>query len=426
MSSYEEPTLRSSQKGANRMTGQSRLPNEILIPIIQFVHRKKELYNLCLSNSFNREIATPILYLHHFGASRWAKKPNLYILTEHPRFEYMVNTFTIYLSSLSCKSQGDGYSSSSSLCSCLTLNKRLGTILIGLRNLKVLDIDCDLYHGHGRDQHQYFVHLKTRVLQQLWFVCQCCGIGEVEMIKIMGSPCMQSVTSLDWNSKGNHSRNNNHFESFLKDTNALPNLQELHHNGSVFDDLLLRHRPIRRLRGSPWCDSYVLLNRGDLQRRNILLTHLILRGFEMGNPFGIIEQDPNPLRNLRHIGTFSYSYRHDVDSALLEDLGRCARLSKLVSFDAFAQYAAFTFVEKFMENHSGRLLTWFPNLRKVFFRHLEGTSVWVRSDQGWECRGRNVIMSITDIIRDWEVLHEKCINDGCTENVAAIMGRLED
>ncbi|PVF91162.1 hypothetical protein CPB86DRAFT_820707 [Serendipita vermifera] len=144
----------------------------------------------------------------------------------------------------------------------------------------------------------------------------------------MGSPCMQSVTSLDWRSSGNPSSNGNRFESFLKDTNALPNLRELHHNGSKFDNLLLRRRPIRRLRGSVDCDCDALLTRRDLRRGNIVLTHLSLQDFYTENLFDLIEQDPSPLRNLRHIGTFSYTYHNDVSPGL-----------PLSSYPLFAYYS---------------------------------------------------------------------------------------
>ncbi|PVG01400.1 hypothetical protein CPB86DRAFT_102244 [Serendipita vermifera] len=161
----------------------------------------------------------------------------------------------------------------------------------------------------------------------------------MEMIKIMGSPCMQSVTSLDWCISNFPSSNDNHLESFLKDTTALPNLQELHHNGTLFDDLLLRHRPIRRLRGTLYCEGDMLLTNENLGRGNLVLTHLNLQDFVKRNLFDIIEQDLNPLRNLRHIGTFYYDCRRsDFELALLEDLSRCACLSKLVSFDVCAPY----------------------------------------------------------------------------------------
>ncbi|PVG01402.1 hypothetical protein CPB86DRAFT_102289 [Serendipita vermifera] len=138
----------------------------------------------------------------------------------------------------------------------------------------------------------------------------------------------------------------------------------------------------------------------------------------------VIEQDPNSLRNLRHIGTFWYY--SDFGLTLLEDLGRCARLSKLVSFGASAQHTSFIDIEELLDKHSTQLLNWFPNLRKVFFRFQTGVSVSVRSSQGWERRGRDLVLFDFDLIRDWGILYEKCIADGCTENTAALIGHIED
>ncbi|PVG01403.1 hypothetical protein CPB86DRAFT_102309 [Serendipita vermifera] len=396
MSEHEDPTLWSSQK----------------------------LYNLSLSNRLTQEISTPILYLHHFGASEWAKEPDLYILIEHPRFEYMVNTFTIRLSSIKCNSQGGVDSSSSSPCSCLALDNTLGTALISLRSLKVLDILCDLHGVHRSDQHQYLIHLKTRVLQEVRLTCHYCIITEKEMIKILGSPCMESVISLDWDLSNIDSDDGNDFESFLKDTNTLSNLQELYHNGSTFDDLLLWYRPIRRLRASSHNTLGALLKGGDLQRENMPLTHLNFPRILMTSLIDVIKQDPNPLRNLRHIGTFCYFSNFGLTS--LEDLGRCARLSKLVSFSASAQHTSFTDIEELLDKHSTQLLNWFPDLRKVFFRFMKGLSVWVRPSRGWECRGRDLKLLQAEFIRDWGILYEKCIADGCTENAAALIERFED
>ncbi|PVF91094.1 hypothetical protein CPB86DRAFT_417034 [Serendipita vermifera] len=393
---------------------------------MQFVHGRKELYNLCLSNRLTREVSTPILYLHHFGASEWAKKPDLYILIEHPRFEYMVNTFTIRIFSSDCRGWGAVNSSPSSLCSCLGLSEKLGAVLINLHNLKVLDIACNLYHRYEGDRHKYLALLKTRVLQRVRFACQYCGIGETDMIKFVGSPCMQSVTSLDWRLSKTSSSSGNHLESFLKNTNALPDLQELHHNGGIFDDIFLRNRPIRRLRGSVYCNRDAFPTRGDLRRGNIVLTHLSLHHFKE-YLFDIIEQDPNPLYNLRHIGTLHYYITpHEFGSSLFKDLGRCARLSKLVSFDVYTYSATLTDVEEFLDEHSTQIVAWFPNLRKIFFRLRRGMYVWVRSEQEWEYRRLVLELSYDEFISDWGVLYEKCIADGCTENIAALMGHLED
>ncbi|PVG01401.1 hypothetical protein CPB86DRAFT_781622 [Serendipita vermifera] len=245
MSSHEELDLPSSQKNANQVTGQSRLPNEILITIVQFVHGQKELYNLCLSNRLARKIVTPILYLHHFGYCQWAKKPNLYFLIKHPQFEHMVNTFSIRLNSINCRSQGEVDPSSPSQCSCLTLNEKLGAVLIYLRNLKVLRIVCSLTHEPDFGRHRYLEHLETRVLQRVQFTCHC---GQLELKRLLVAPCMSSVTSWSLCLTEGHLDHDNNFKSFLMETRVLPNLQELHYYGSDLDFFLLQHRQISRLR----------------------------------------------------------------------------------------------------------------------------------------------------------------------------------
>ncbi|CAG8669558.1 12912_t:CDS:2 [Acaulospora colombiana] len=408
MSLYEDRALQSSQSGIyplfrlkniadespesathNHLFGQSRLPNEVLITIIQFVHAKRELYALCLTNRFAREIATPILYLHYFANSQLARSFNdLDVVLQHPQFGHIVNTLRISLPSNSCPCIRE-YGLAP--CSCTIRDEELGGVLINLPNLKSLDIDCDLCPPQGSHRHQYLLHLKTRVLQAVRFKCNCSRIGDVEMSKMLGSPSMDSVTSLDWNITKAHREDCDYLTSSLKHTSILSKLEELHHNGSRYDDSLWRYRQIRRLDGSYLCNWKALLNGGILHRGDISLTHLSLCSFFIKELAQLIEQDPNPLRNLRHIGTFAYF----MDGpGLLEYLRQYTRLSKLVSFDVHVgSYVLLTDMEEFLDRYSIHLLTWFPD---------------------------------DDLIRDWGVLYEKCITDGCTENAAALIGHPED
>ncbi|PVG01380.1 hypothetical protein CPB86DRAFT_101505 [Serendipita vermifera] len=290
------------------MSSQLRLPNEIFIAIVHFVHGKKELYALCLCNRLFRDLATPFLYLDHFGDSHLAKHHDLRVLLQHPRFEYIVNTLYTCLSPVNCKKERsiDTLSRSRSSCSCTALDEELGTVLINLRNLKVLNIQCTLCSVPNCDRHQYFVHLKTRVLQLMRLECSCCEAGAKEVTRILGAPCMDSVTSLNLRFSGNRSDDGNRFESFFMDTRVLPNLREIHHHGNRFHHLLLQYRPINRLRASLFCDNNALLTGGGLWKGNKTLTHLHLPWFKLEHLVEIIEQDTNPLRNLQHIGAFYF------------------------------------------------------------------------------------------------------------------------
>ncbi|PVG01379.1 hypothetical protein CPB86DRAFT_101520 [Serendipita vermifera] len=276
MSLYENSARRLSQGntwGASQVPDQARLPNDVLITIIQFVHGKKELYDLCLASRLVREIATPILYLHHFGNSHWAKTFHLYVLLEHPQFEHMVNTLSICLSPVDCKSQGMNDTLSSSCTSCLGLDEKLGTMLVDLRDLKVLRMFCCLCRAAEYSRHQYFARLKTRVLRRVDFVCIC---GSMEVIRVLESPCMNSVTSWDVRFSRGHSDEDNDFETALVKTRVLPSLQELHYHGTTLDTLLLEHRRISRLRDDSLGDYDKLLNGRGLWKSDSSLTHLSL------------------------------------------------------------------------------------------------------------------------------------------------------
>ncbi|PVG01399.1 hypothetical protein CPB86DRAFT_102197 [Serendipita vermifera] len=288
MSSHGSSPSNVTSSSTNKSFGRLRLPNEILMTIVRFVHGKKELYTLCLTNRLLRETATPILYLHYFANSQLAKTRNVDVLFEHPQFGHIVNTLSIRLSYMICKSHGLADPSSQSQCSCSALDEKLG----------------------GR--HQYFGNLKTRMLQRLSFDCHCSVEKETEVIRMLGSPCMNSVTSLHLRFLPSRSGSSNYPESFFLDTSVLPNLQEVHYHGSELDDSLVRHRPMRRLRASLFCNNNSLLRGGSLWKGNSSLTHLNLSYFGIDTLIEIIQQEPNPLRNLRHMGTFYFPTSKNV------------------------------------------------------------------------------------------------------------------
>ncbi|CAG8615667.1 1659_t:CDS:2, partial [Acaulospora colombiana] len=302
---------------------QTRLPNEILITIIEFIHAKKELYTLCLSSRLVREVATPILYLHHFAGNALANAHslNLSMFLQHPQFEH--------------------------------IDEELGAVLTNLPNLKVLDINCNLCPVQGFTRHQYFVHLKTQGIEMTQMLGSRCMdsvtsldvlhersylddstrfeaflrdprvlpkleefhhngskfddllLREIEMSKILGSPCMDSVISLAWHIVGFREDACAHFESSLKNTTILPKLEELDHQDRRYDDLLLRYRRIRRLKGTSL--HFPMLNGRDLQREYSALTHLSISYLDVKHfSANVLEQYPNALPNLRHIGTPQY------------------------------------------------------------------------------------------------------------------------
>ncbi|PVG01398.1 hypothetical protein CPB86DRAFT_823667 [Serendipita vermifera] len=416
------------ERSPTQRSSRLRLPDEILITIIHFVHRKRELFELCLSSRLLRDIATPILYRHHFGNSYMAEEHDLHKILQHPQFEHMVNTFSIRLSSRNCKSKGWTDPWSRSQCSCAELDEELGAILTDLPNIKVLDIMCTLCPAYGYNRHQYLARLKTRLLREVEFECHCSTEKEEAVMEILGALCMTSLTALGLYWSGGSSGGSQRFESFIKDNRILPNLQELHHSGCTTTDLLLRHRPIMRLAVRLSSQVEDILRSGYLWKGNTLPTHLNLFKVKVETLVEVMDQDPNPLRNLRHLGTLRYS--DDAGKSFLRELGRCTRLIRLVSLDVdCVPGVSSSEIDTFLNKHSPQLFIWLPNLRKIFFRlvsGITGMNVWIRANGVWECRGRNMSLYDSDFVRNWGILHERCIAEGCTEGKVGLMGFLEE
>jgi hypothetical protein len=390
----------------------------LLILVINLTDGKKELYQLCRTSKLLRSIAEPLLYQLHFCNSELARKQEIRIIIQHPRFEVIVNTISINLygwESCSLREKLPRYLKflrSRDPCSCNALDKTVGRSLASLISLRTLRICCYLCPvERSYERHAYLGALKTRSLDTIRFICNCATKYKQDkeyIIGILTAPCMTSVTSLTWISGRTLSRADS--SKSLINQDMLPNLRHLHHTGEDLHNLLLQNCSTTRLSATLSLDSG--LNYDSLKMNRHRLTHLSV-GFSWNSRvdlFRTVAHDTQSFRNLQHLGTFvlrrgtclvSLSFHVillNLNCAkarceeLLGILTQYSDLKMLISVDARINKQKCISCDDYpliFMNGLSQISKLFPKLRRLFLIIPESwtTDIWVFSEH-WECKAK--------------------------------------
>ncbi|PVG01394.1 hypothetical protein CPB86DRAFT_781617 [Serendipita vermifera] len=406
-------------------TGPSRLPTELLVVVIDFVNDRRELHQLCRTCHLFRAMAEPKLYRLHFAHTERAMNMDIYKLIRHPRLETILNTLELTL-------WGCPYCERRLLmwpttllqklglkwtpCTCDKLDKSVGIALGDLFNLRILHLSCVLCQVDSHKRHGWITTLKTNSLQEITFTCTCSIMDEATTVEIFGAPCMTSLTTLGWHPCRRTTVNKGGLEFTLIRSDILPNLRHLDFWSGDTNSSLLCHRPITRLVMS--IDEGDIVNYEDLRSTNGRLTHLNILAENWG-VFGsffidIIAENLSPFRNLQHLGSFLLNSSTSI--ALLQELHtiltRFVLLQSLVSLEAEVgddEYSPGGDYSQVFKAGLPELSQCFPNLRRVFFRHVPWTTdIWMLSG-AWEIQAYNCKLENFHHLKDWEVVSKEII-----------------
>jgi hypothetical protein len=292
----------------------AQLPNELWVVVIDFVDRRKDLYQLCRTSRFLRSIAEPKLYERHFRHSKRASKMDTRSIVLHPRLENIVNTVFLQLTPWSFESgrwvccYNTLLDALEPICPCDRLDEALGRVLSGLFNLRALRISCQSCkmtrtRGHRYERHRYLATLQTKVLQEVNIDCTCSDMDEKKLVEYLGAPSMIPVTTLGWCTWG-QGPTNRYLKESLTNLNILPNLRTLFYVRNDVNDLLLRYRSIQRISASSTAQCNAPTYE-ELTKRHRSLTHISIQVY--GNAITLmtaIATNPFPFQNLQHLGRF--------------------------------------------------------------------------------------------------------------------------
>lgn len=249
-----------------------------------------------------------------YGGRETASHLRLYrTLQRQPSIAYLVTHFSVSMSAdqICGKRWYSAKLTSRSICACTTYDQALGEALRSLTNLQALAIRCDLCasttHGHA-----YLFQLDAPQLRNFTFRCHGTPIPigkdafSYDQTLVLQVPFMPNVTALwlecdlsricdEWLDS---------YDYMIEQENLLPNLKIMSHDGLQFSRDLLATRPIQRL-----CIDEFNKNLYDpsflhdlIKRSPGVLTHLLT----IDIPQWLLnakEQDLNPYRNLKFIGT---------------------------------------------------------------------------------------------------------------------------
>jgi len=299
--------------------GQLRLPPELLILIMTYIHRKRDLASLCMVSQMFRNIAAPMLYriveIEPKGSDvDIAGHLILYRTLQDDRYSQFVIEFhcTIRRQAVCVNYVHSTVKShnSSRCCSCDDYDRALGKALLCLSNLQVLDLQCQLcplVHFHD-----YLHSLQAPKLRELTLTLTCCGANSVEgpskePKSILLAPYMRNIAALalscgyDW-LRGKTME----YGQYPLEADILLNLRTLGHNGLDICDYLLMARPIERM-----CIAHASWEETPRLHHTISLSPGKLSHLFMANILGwlprAMEEGLEPYRHLRYVGTIVFS-----------------------------------------------------------------------------------------------------------------------
>ncbi|PVG01439.1 hypothetical protein CPB86DRAFT_781659 [Serendipita vermifera] len=303
----------------------------------------------------------------------------------HSKFEFFVNTLSLRLDRKSvvsgsvvyCQPSTQHWAGCPSRCSCDDLDDTLEKTLSSLVNLKALRLNCclcetKLYDKPWSKRHQYFATLQTKVLQEVRFSCSCSFMDQKKLEEYFGAPCMATVTTLRWCTRGLYITPG-YLKTSFSDPTILPNLQNLQYEGSRLDDILLRSRPIRRISSTNYRGEMAPKYQDLIDKRRGL-THISIRHSDTSRTLiGAIGENPLSFRHLQHLGVFQLPRVTCLEQSeeLYATLSRLAGLEQLVSVEAIPSLNCTKCGKYISDFCSGldQLPSLFPNLCRIYLLH---------------------------------------------------------
>jgi hypothetical protein len=202
-------------------------------------------------------------------------------------------------------------------CTCDTIDKEWGRVIVSLSQLTSLQLTCYLcYDSQVDTRHRYLQNLKTRCLKRSAYSCFCSTSDGTKEISILAAPCMRSVTLLDWRCDSWTQIWRPEFDSFLDNPDTLPNLRWLNYDNSLFSGLLITKRHITRL-STRWPPGRIPLRYSLLSQFPGRLTHLSDHDQGSDEMRFAIMREPEPFRNLQHFGKLEFRRMAPVSNDLL-------------------------------------------------------------------------------------------------------------
>ncbi|KAG8807978.1 hypothetical protein FRB91_003472 [Serendipita sp. 411] len=164
---------------------------ELLMQIISYIEDLRHLQDLLIVSKIFRSIVEPVLYrVIKIGGVRGLDLPPsklgaLYRTLEIPRIAGLVTVLKVDLNKwqhcFQCSRQLSRgviarsvslYVAISAACSCDTLDREFGRVVVNLKNLQALSFSCYLTHRKGDHQHSWFATLQERELKELEIWCR--------------------------------------------------------------------------------------------------------------------------------------------------------------------------------------------------------------------------------------------------------------
>ena len=211
-------------------------------------------------------------------------------------------------------------------CPCTKIDTLLQKALHHAEALEVLKIECVYCHSALPERHRYFTELPTRKLRELSYECDCEPSRVGSDPRHMAAPnWVRSVTSLNLGSGAQRTCEEEVLQSWMQNSEFLPNLHTLHYYGPGICSELLDKRVIRRLFITNGDPNNALSRHPD----NKALTHLIIgRGFV--GTFLSTAGNIDRFSNLQHIGTlWLYQDYFGVEESLVSSMLHCYQYSAM-------------------------------------------------------------------------------------------------
>jgi hypothetical protein len=261
-----------------------------------------------------RDIAEVYLYrsvhLNFEGTSGHAQKALKLLETiQNPHFSTVVTEMRVNLQP--CRQRMDATKGEAlpKICTCGTIDKKLGTALQSMHALEALRIDCFLCMNLSTGRHHYLGELGTRKLRELRYDCRCSMGNGFDTATVFSAPWMQSITALNWVPNLWTSIPEVKLRELMKDSKFLPNVETLQYGGPGISEELLTKRTIRRL-SSPFKDPSASINQHPNKKA---ITHLSIGQYHLKTLLTSVG-NINQFCNLQHIGTLHFSHGYNDTS----------------------------------------------------------------------------------------------------------------
>ena len=304
------------------------LPVELLLLIVSFVE-EEDLPSLCQTSKLFHILSSISLYRtidinygHSLARNRLGppdlQKPKILShMMQNKTLSALVTEFRVEFRWCFSTYSSDGPKPSAT-CICDRLDILLGQILPALVNLQTLHFICRCSSpspwGYIRTHHSYLKHMTTTNLKYFRFQCHCTPRTDTQWI--LFAPCMQSITTLRWESCHGEGETNQIQDGY----ESLPHLTRLMCINVQMSAFMISKGTLTHL----ICDDPSSQPHDLLAKNAASLVHLSIPSISssMGN-------NTTPYRNLQHLGRFKLSTDGDVS----QPIGVHPLLNKLNNYD---------------------------------------------------------------------------------------------